>query len=83
MSASMSTHVSCVSRSIHVTREDLVYKEGFLLCIVSSSSSLHATSFILFGQSTSSPLPPFPLSFDSAVSATLVRHSPSLSDTSV
>jgi len=41
-----------VVRTVYITRAD---------SLVLSSSSLNATSCILFGISTSSPVPPFPL----------------------
>jgi len=58
---SMSTYVSCagMSRRTYGSCENCVYKEG--VSRVFSSSSLHATSCILFGISTLSPFPPFPL----------------------
>ena len=57
---SMSKYVSCagMSRRTYGSCENCVYKEG--VSRVFSSSSLHATSCILFGISTSSPVPPFP-----------------------
>jgi len=58
---STSTYVSCagMSRRTYGSCENCVYKEGFSR--VFSSSSLHATSCILFGISTLLPFPPFPL----------------------
>ena len=57
---SRSTYVSCtgMSRRTYGSCKNCVYKEG--VSRVLSSSSLHATSCILFGISTSSPFPPFP-----------------------
>jgi len=56
----MSTYVSCagMSRRMYGSCENCIYKKG--VSRVLSSSSLHATSCILFGISTSSPFPPFP-----------------------
>jgi len=58
---STSTYVSCagMSRRTYGSCENCVYKEG--VSRVFSSSSLHATSCILFGISTLLPFPPFPL----------------------
>jgi len=57
---STSTYVSCagMSRRTYGSCENCVYKEG--VSRVFSSSSLHATSCILFGISTLLPFPPFP-----------------------
>ena len=57
---SMSTYVSCtgMSRRTYGSCKNCVYKEG--VSRVFSSSSLHATSCILFGISTSSAFPPYP-----------------------
>jgi len=92
---SMSTYVSCtgMSRRTYGSCENCVYKEG--VSRVLSSSSLHATSCILFGISTSSLFPLFPLFpaylriADARLAPSVpVRHvcpslSVSLSDTSV
>jgi len=58
---STSTYVSCagMSRRTYGSWENCVYKEG--VSRVFSSSSLHATSCILFGISTLLPFPLFPL----------------------
>ena len=58
---SISTYVSCagMSRRTYGSCENCVYKES--VSHVLSSSSLHATSSILFGISTLLPFPLFPL----------------------
>jgi len=75
----MSTYVSCVGMSTHVSWEHSVYKEDPLLRIVLFLFLSHATSCILFEISNSSPFPSFSLlplisSFSATLASVLRSH---------